>query len=188
MGRATVQRDGGHGDRSLDRQEDTHPAGEEGLGRLPGGDPQGDEYAQVFGPVRMTKIEKKSPAKTEAQRSLLIGVHAGTEGVWLLEIMQKRNLLATSYSHNPSVPAPATLSACSEALRPSVGPPSPPPQHPSCPQPQKRPPHLCSSTSGSLSRFLQTTSPAFQQPSSGPPNSPRQIPEGQAHALSHSTL
>lgn len=80
MGRATVQCDGGHGDRSLDRQADTHPAGEEGLGRLPGGDPPGDEYAQVFGPVRMTKIEKKAQLRLRRRGVYSQGSTLGLRG------------------------------------------------------------------------------------------------------------
>ena len=164
------------------------PGGEEGLGRLPGGDPQGDEYAQVFGLVRMTKIKKKSPAKTQGTEEFTQGAHAGTEGARLLEIMQKRNLLL--------LPVPKTHHFRPQqhylcAPRPSVpvwGLHLPLHNTQAVPSSRKRLPHLCSSTSGSLSWFLQTTSPALQQPSSGPPNFPLQIPEGQAHAPSHSTI
>ena len=41
----------------------------------------------------MTKIKKKSPAKTQGTEEFTQGAHAGTEGARLLEIMQKRNLL-----------------------------------------------------------------------------------------------
>lgn len=48
----------------------------EGLGRLPGGDAQGDEYAQVFNPVgemkRQTK-QIKTQVRSKAWESLLMG-------------------------------------------------------------------------------------------------------------------
>lgn len=121
----------------------------------------------MFGPVRMTKHRKKAQLRLRRRGVYSQGSTLGLEGARLLEIMQKRNLLATSYSYNPLSSCPSnTICMLRGPPPPSVGPPSSPPQHPSCPQPQKRPPHLCSFTSGSLSWFLQTTSPAFQQPSS----------------------
>ena len=176
------------------------PGGEEGLGRLPGGDPQGDEYAQVFGPVRMTKIKKKSPAKTQGTEEFTQGAHAGTEGARLPEIMQKQNLLL--------LPVPKTHHFRPQQHYLCAPTPSVPvwglrlPLHST----QAVPSPICPSTAPKLSpapkkaasplflhrRVTVLVSPnsftSFPTSPSGPPNFALHIPEGQAHAPSHSTI
>ena len=84
QGRVTVQH-GGCGDRSLDRQAEKLPVwgGEEGLGRLPGSDPQGDENAQGSGQwegQRKKAKQTKTQLRPKARGSLLMGTMAGVGG------------------------------------------------------------------------------------------------------------
>lgn len=83
-GRIRVQH-GGCGDRSLDRQVEKLPVwgAEEGLGRLPGSDPQGDENAQGSGQwegQRKKAKQTKTQLRPKARGSLLMGTMAGVGG------------------------------------------------------------------------------------------------------------